>query len=44
MQDRLAAASELANRLHGPADQAADADDERPTVPVYLVDTQVNTK
>jgi hypothetical protein len=37
MQDRLAAAAELADRLHGRAVQAIDVDDGRPDVPVYLL-------
>ena len=37
IQDRLAAASELADRLHGRPTQVADVDDERPAVPVYLL-------
>jgi hypothetical protein len=37
MQDRLAAASELADRLHGKPIQAVDIDDERPNVPVFIM-------
>jgi hypothetical protein len=38
MQDRLAAAAELANRLHGRPIQAIDIDDEELlTVPVYIL-------
>jgi hypothetical protein len=37
MQDRLAAAAELADRLQGRAVQAIDVDDGRPDVPVYLL-------
>jgi hypothetical protein len=37
MKDRLAAAGELADRLHGKPIQAIDIDDERPTVPVFIM-------
>jgi hypothetical protein len=37
MRDRLAAASELANRLHGRPVQAIDIDDERPAAPVFVL-------
>ena len=37
MQDRLAAAAELADRLHGKPIQAIDIDDERPNVPVFIM-------
>jgi hypothetical protein len=37
MQDRLAAASELADRLHGKPVQAVDIADERPNVPVFIM-------
>jgi hypothetical protein len=37
MQDRLAAAAELADRLHAKPVQAVDIADERPTVPVFLL-------
>jgi hypothetical protein len=37
MQDRLAAASELADRLHGKPVQAIDIDDDRPSVPCFIM-------
>lgn len=37
MQDRLAAAAELADRLHGKPIQAIDIDDERPNVPCFIM-------
>jgi Berberine and berberine like len=37
MQDRLAAAWELANRLYSRPVQAVEVDDGRPTVPVFLL-------
>jgi hypothetical protein len=37
MQDRLAAAAELADRLHGRAVQAVDIEDDRPHVPVFIM-------
>jgi hypothetical protein len=37
MQDRLPAASELADPLHGKPVQAIDIDDERPNVPVFIM-------
>jgi hypothetical protein len=33
----LAAASEIADRLHGKPVQAVDIDDERPNVPVFIM-------
>ena len=36
LQDRLAAAKELADRLHGRAIPAVDIDDDRPDVPVFV--------
>jgi len=46
MQDRLAAAGELADRLHGRPIQAIDIDDERPNVPVFIMpgDTEIAIK
>ena len=46
MQDRLAAAAEIADRLHGKAIQAIDIDDERPNVPVFIMpaDTHIAIK
>ncbi len=46
MQDRLAAAAELADRLHGKPIQAIDIDDERPNVPVFIMpeDTHIAIK
>ena len=46
MQDRLAAAAELADRLHCRAVQAIDVDEGRPDVPVYILPpgTRVATK
>ena len=37
MRDRLAAASELADRLHGKPIQAVDIDDERPSAPCFIM-------
>jgi hypothetical protein len=37
MQDRLAAAAELADRLHGRAVQAVEIDDDRPDVPCFIM-------
>jgi hypothetical protein len=37
MRDRLAAAAELADRLHGRAVQAIDVDDGRPDVPYFIM-------
>jgi hypothetical protein len=37
IQDRLAAASELADRLHGRAVQAMEIDDGRPDVPCFIM-------
>jgi hypothetical protein len=37
LQDRLAVAAQLADRLHGRAIQAVDIDDGRPEVPVFLL-------
>jgi hypothetical protein len=46
MQDRLAAASEIADRLHGKPVQAVDIDDERRDVPVFIMppDTHIAIK
>jgi hypothetical protein len=37
MQDRLAAAAQLADRLHGRPIQAIDVDDGRPDVPCFIM-------
>jgi hypothetical protein len=37
MQDRLAAAAALADRLHGKPIQAIDIDDQRPNIPVFIM-------
>ena len=37
MQDRLAAAAELADRLHGRSIQALEIEDDRPEVPCFIM-------
>jgi hypothetical protein len=46
MQDQLAAALELGDRLHGKPVQAIDIDDERPSVPCLIMpqDAQISIK